>query len=125
MQRPAFVVRRAKPIPVAHDVDGTGRCGEDLPDLIGCRVHGVPGIAVVLGWVNRDEGSAHAKFVRLGAQRNPGSWIARQHLSDAANIDHDTVLVRQAQDIDRVDIRAPSGTIRPLSSCRALSSRWL
>ena len=37
-------------------------------------------------------------------ERNPGSWIARQHLSDAANIHHNIVLVRQAQDIDRVDI---------------------
>ncbi len=95
----------AEPVSITHDINRTSRCSKDLPHLTGCRIHGVPGVAVVLGRVNRDEGSAHPKFVRLGAQRNPGSWIPRQHLSDAANIHHDIVLIRQAQDIDRVDIR--------------------
>ena len=67
-QRPAFVVGRAEAVTIARDIDRTGRRGKNLPYLVGGRVHCVPGVVVVLGQIDRDEGTADLEFIGFATQ---------------------------------------------------------
>jgi len=105
-QRAGFVMRGAEPVPIASKIRRAGNRGKNLPHRVGCLVHGVPGVTVVRVWINRDEGAGNAELVCLSAEGNTSGRVASLQLRYSANGHDNIILIRLAEPIDGVDIRA-------------------